>query len=76
MGEHSLTGIAVNQGWEPVTDKKIEIQFEESSFDFRKNNDGPEWVMVPEYVFGCLCRNVLELNAKGIAVIISEYSTK
>jgi hypothetical protein len=70
MGSASLVAyVTMDYPPSPVT-----IQFEQTSIEWRKDHNGPEEIIVPEYLPTCLCDDILTLIRLGYTLTIGEYS--
>lgn len=69
IGDGSLLGFAFNAG---IVPGPVTIRFEQSSLAYRQKTDGPDWVLLPEYVPMCLCQGILDLIRHGYTVVIEE----
>lgn len=70
FGTGSLIGAILNQNPEvPLSSiKNLEIQFEVTSYGWKKINKGPHLTLMPEYVPLCLIEDVLSLARWGIQI--------
>jgi len=59
MGSNSLIGMLAKEGYTFSTDLRIE--FEETSTEWKKQHGGPDEIIIPEYVPGCLVRDIITL---------------
>jgi hypothetical protein len=73
IGSHSLQGILAEKGLIPNDEKAVRVEFETFSLEQCRKNDGPDWVLIPEYVVHCLCESVLSLAKQGYKVEIGEW---
>lgn len=69
MGSGSLVGKVATR----FPPSLIAIQFEQTTFNWRKANGGPEEIIVPEYLPMCLCADIVELIRLGYKLTIGEY---
>jgi len=73
IGDCSLEGALAKEELFPPKD--VIILFEQTSPSFRQRNDGPEEIIITEYVPMCLCRSICTLIQRGYNVIkIDEYT--
>lgn len=75
MGSNSLLGILISLTKDqPLSSlEKVILQFPESSLDYCRNHNGPRWMMIPEYVIGCIIPNIIYLTKLGIEIEIQTY---
>ncbi len=71
IASHSLEGILYDQGVrEPC---ELTLSFQQSSLSWRELNDGPEALIMPEYVPMCLCESIVNLIKQGFKVSIWHF---
>jgi hypothetical protein len=70
MGSGSLVG-RVATSFPP---SEVTIKFEQTSLYWRKANNGPEEIIVPEYLPMCLCGDIVELIRLGYNLTIDEFN--
>jgi len=73
LGDLSITGLLYEQG--VPYQSSVRIEFEEFNTTQTIKNGGRDWVLIPEYVIGAICRNLLYLQEKGYQIEIGSYST-
>jgi hypothetical protein len=73
MGSNSLQGMIYNKLGCNVS-KEIRIEFEQTSLGWRAEHNGPEGVIIPEYVPWCLCESIVNLMNSGYKLEIGEYT--
>lgn len=71
FGSSSLTGRLAKLG--TIRPCPLVVEFEESSAGWRERNDGPEIVLIPEYVPACLCEDVLALTGRGFTITVRAW---
>ncbi len=59
----------------PCHDRDIKIEFETRSLAQLQEHNGPDFVLIPEYVPMCLIESVLDLTRNGYNITIGEYHT-
>ena len=53
----------------PMTEvEELEIVVENTSYAYRANNNGPELLLIPEYVPYCMMKDVIRIMELGIKV--------
>jgi hypothetical protein len=80
MGSNSLIGMltAYPQMFERLReglDTDLRIEFEETSTEWKKQHGGPDEIIIPEYVPGCLVRDIIYLCRQypTLSITVAEY---
>lgn len=66
----TLEGKLYEEGFKGKKGEDIEIIFIETSLRWRRTNNGPDQVIVNEYIFACLLKSVVKLINRGHKVEI------
>jgi hypothetical protein len=72
LGANSLLGLVTKNGFFQPTD--LEILFEETTEEWRREHKGADEIIVPEYVPACLCQDILTLIQMGFNLRVGTYN--
>lgn len=80
LGAGSLTGMLVHKlkdlGLDISILSELELVFKQTSVEWRKKNNGPNYWIMPEFSIMCLMESVLWLNKQNIRVTVEEEIIK
>jgi len=71
IGSNSLQGLIFKE-FEDIP-KELRIEFEQTSIEYRKGHNGPDDIILPEFVPMVLCESIVSLTNQGIKIEIGEY---
>ena len=71
LGSNSLQGLIFRELGE--IPKELRIEFEQTNIGYRKEHNGPDNIIIPEFVPMCLCESIISLMNQGIKIEIGEY---
>lgn len=74
IASFSLQGIALSEGLIPNDEMKLQVLFEQSTLAWKQENNGPDFLLLPEHVILCLCESIVALSVQGYKVEIGEYN--
>jgi hypothetical protein len=71
IGSYSLQGqIGERVNFQFNKIGKLELVFYQTSTNWRKDNNNPDFWLLPEYVIPCLLESILDIQKLGIEVVI------
>lgn len=71
----SLRGLLWEAGITISDDRELHLEFETFTLQQCRQNDGPDLVIIPEYVPMCLLECVLSFIKNGWTVTVGQYHT-
>lgn len=70
-GEASLVGHIVDKVGN-ILPSTVNLVFKQSSFNFKKKNNGPNTWIIPEHAPMCLLLDILWLQSQGVSIVVNE----
>lgn len=70
IGSHSLLALVTQMANKP---QEVEILFQQTTLQWRREHNGADAIILPEFTPMCLCEDIIRLTELGYVINVGEY---